>query len=253
MYYVILTSLWKDSGSIVHVEKMCVLLRVRAIKHAICSLPLVPNAQRANLTLSSNPLNWKGTNAYGLYSTSDKPIHFINAYVEWCSIDFESILFVSPISFNPPPISAPVSPSLHPTDGLPLTEHWHQMCSSSVDSGTSWAECASGSVNENGFAVCVCVCTCCLLWFSGMWQLGNAPWVRVLRMSHIKLHCSSTQPCSAQQQTHQGWNHTPTHPEWTHTLSLHCIPITSFHQAVCFSFVSHNPQPYSYIIIYSFL
>lgn len=31
------------------------------------------------------------------------------------------------------------------------------MCSPSVGSGTSWAQCASGSVNENGCAVCACV------------------------------------------------------------------------------------------------
>lgn len=52
-----------------------------------------------------------------------------------------------------------VPPSTQP-DGLPLTEHWHQMCCSRVGSGTSWAECASGSVNENGCAVCVGVCVC---------------------------------------------------------------------------------------------
>lgn len=42
------------------------------------------------------------------------------------------------------------------------------MCSSSVEPGTSWAECASGSVNENGCALppslslceCACVCVC---------------------------------------------------------------------------------------------
>lgn len=33
-------------GSIIHVEKTCVMLRVRAIKQAICSLPLAPNAPR---------------------------------------------------------------------------------------------------------------------------------------------------------------------------------------------------------------
>lgn len=140
-------------------------------------------------------------------------VHMLNGAVSMMRVLF---FIVSPISFDSP-ISVPVSPSLHPTDGLPITEHWHQMCSSSVDSGTSWAECASGSVNENGCAVCVCVavcmCVCCLLWFSGMWQLGNSLWVRVSRVSHSELHCSSTQPCSAQQQTHQGWNYTATHPE----------------------------------------
>lgn len=63
-------------GNIIHVEKMCVLLTVRAIKHAICSLPLAPNAQSANLNLTSNPLTRKRTNARRVYSASDKQIHF---------------------------------------------------------------------------------------------------------------------------------------------------------------------------------
>lgn len=52
------------------------------------------------------------------------------------------------------------------------------MCSSSVDSGTSWAECASGSVNENGAAVCACVSVCgracacvCLLFTVVQWHV----------------------------------------------------------------------------------
>lgn len=175
---------------------MCVLLTVRAIKHAICSLPLAPNAQRANLTLTSNPLMRKRTNARRVYSASDKQIHSLCAYVEWYSIDQSPIFAVSPISFDSPSLFLSPPPSIQP-DGLPLTEHWHQMCSSSVDSGTSWAECASGSVNENGSAVCACVCVCCLLWFSGMWQLGNSLWVRVSRVSHSELRCSSTQPWGA--------------------------------------------------------
>lgn len=86
MYYVILSSpSWKPRGqcrgSIIHVEEMRVLLRVGAIKHAICSLPLAPKAQRANLTLTSNPLTRKSTNARRVYGASDKQIHFfIGAY-----------------------------------------------------------------------------------------------------------------------------------------------------------------------------
>lgn len=86
MCYVILSSpSWKPRGqcrgSIIHVEGMRVLLRVGAIKHAICSLPLAPKAQRANLTLTSNPLTRKSTNARRVYGASDKQIHFfIGAY-----------------------------------------------------------------------------------------------------------------------------------------------------------------------------
>ena len=81
MYYVILSSpSWKPRGqwrgSIIHVEETRVLLRVGAIKHAICSLPLAPKAQRANLTLTSNPLTRKSTNARRVYGASDKQIHF---------------------------------------------------------------------------------------------------------------------------------------------------------------------------------
>lgn len=192
---------------------MCVLLRVGAIKHTICSLPLALNAQRANLTLTSNPLTRKRTNACRVYSTSNKQIHSLPAQVEWCSIDDENLIFiVSPIPFDSP-ISVPVPPPFHPTDGLPLTEHWHQMCSSSVDSGTSWAECASGSVNENGCAVCVCVC---VLFTVVQWYVtvgGTLCGWGFSSVSLSELHCSSTQPCSAQQQNHQGWNYTATHPE----------------------------------------
>lgn len=91
-------------GSIIHVEKMCVLLSIGAIKHAICSLPLAPNAQRANLTLTSNPLTRKRTNACTVCSAFDKQIHFLCAYVEWCSIDDESPIFLlSPQSLLTPP------------------------------------------------------------------------------------------------------------------------------------------------------
>lgn len=38
------------------------------------------------------------------------------------------------------------------------------MCSPSVGSGTSWAQCASGSVNENGCAVCACVRAAVVQW-----------------------------------------------------------------------------------------
>lgn len=38
------------------------------------------------------------------------------------------------------------------------------MCSPSVGSGTSWAQCASGSVNENGCAVCACVRATVVQW-----------------------------------------------------------------------------------------
>lgn len=99
-------------------------------------------------------------------------------------------------------VLSPLSPPSTQPDGLPLTEHWHQMCSSSVDSGTSWVECASGSVNENGYAVCVRVCLY-LLWFSGMWQLGNSLWVRVfLEWATVR--------CSADQLRHVVLNSSPT-------------------------------------------
>lgn len=94
MYYVILSSLWKDNteGALFMLRR-CVFCTVGAIKHAICSLPLAPNAQRANLTLTSNPLTRKRTNACRVYSAFDKQIHFLCAYVEWCSIDDESPIF----------------------------------------------------------------------------------------------------------------------------------------------------------------
>lgn len=143
---------------------------------------------------------------------TNRSIFHVNASNGTVSI---RVLFsLSPRSLLTPPslfLSPPLPPSIQP-DGLPLTEQWHQMCSSSVDSGTSWAECASGSVNENGSAMCVCVCVVyCGSVACDSW--GNSLWVRVSRVSHSELHCSSTQPCSAQQHTHQGWNYTATHPE----------------------------------------
>lgn len=94
MYYVILSSPVEEQGqyrgSIIHVEKMCVLLRAGAIKHAICSLPLAPNAQRANLTLTSNPLTRKRTNARRACSASDvtnTSSFFMHVYVGWQGID----------------------------------------------------------------------------------------------------------------------------------------------------------------------
>lgn len=123
MCYVILGSPWKPKGQyrgrIIHVEKTCVLLR--AIKHAICSLPLAPNAQSANLTLTSNPLTRKRTNARTVYSTSDKQIHFLCECVEWHSIDESPIFVASPISFDSPSLFLSPPPSIQP-DGLPLTE-----------------------------------------------------------------------------------------------------------------------------------
>lgn len=136
-------------------------------------------------------------------------------------------------------VLSPLSPPSTQPDGLPLTEHWHQMCSSSVDSGTSWVECASGSVNENGYAVCVRVCLY-LLWFSGMWQLGNSLWVRVFfRVSHSEMQCRSTQACSAQQLTHQGWNYTATHPELTNS-SLFFLFFISVELSVTTSIFPHT-------------
>lgn len=144
---------------------------------------------------------------------------FFNAHTSDGTVSMRSLFLLSPqtsLDF-PTLVLSPLSPPSTQPDGLPLTEHWHQMCSSSVDSGTSWVECASGSVNENGYAVCVRVCLY-LLWFSGMWQLGNSLWVRVFfRVSHSEMQCRSTQACSAQQLTHQGWNYTATHPELTNS------------------------------------
>lgn len=115
MYYVILSSLWKmednTERALFMLRKTRVLLRVGAIKYAICSLPLVPNAQRANLTLTSNPLTQKRPNAHRVYSTSDKQIHFSCAYVEWHSID-EGPIFLPNLFWLP--VSVPVSPFLHP-------------------------------------------------------------------------------------------------------------------------------------------
>ena len=56
-------------GSIIHVEKMFFffLLRIRAIKRVLCLLPLAPNALRENLTLTSNPLTQKRSNALRVY------------------------------------------------------------------------------------------------------------------------------------------------------------------------------------------
>lgn len=157
-----------------------------------------------NLTLTSNPLTRKRTNARWACSTSHKQIHFFNAHTSDGTVSMRSLFLLSPqtsLDF-PTLVLSPLSPPSTQPDGLPLTEHWHQMCSSSVDSGTSWVECASGSVNENGYAVCVRVCLY-LLWFSGMWQLGNSLWVRVfLEWATVR--------CSADQLRHVVLNSSPT-------------------------------------------
>lgn len=59
MYYVILSSQWKDNTKRTITLKRCVLCW-ESIKHAVCSLPLAPNAQRTNLHLTSNPLTRRG-------------------------------------------------------------------------------------------------------------------------------------------------------------------------------------------------
>lgn len=101
IYYVMFGSQWKAKDNIARALFMlgrCMfLLRVRAIKHDICSLPLAPNAQSANLTLIFNPLTWKRTNARRAwaYSTSNKQIQFVFAYTEWYSIDECPVFVVS--------------------------------------------------------------------------------------------------------------------------------------------------------------
>lgn len=89
-----------------------VLLRVRAIKHAVCSLPLAPNAHRANLTLTSNPLTQARTNARRVYSSSDNLIHFLYAYVEWQNIDENPLFLLSPQSLLTPPLFLSPPPSI---------------------------------------------------------------------------------------------------------------------------------------------
>lgn len=178
-------------------------------------------------------------------------VHMLNGAVSMMRVLF---FIVSPISFDSP-ISVPVSPSLHPTDGLPITEHWHQMCSSSVDSGTSWAECASGSVNENGCAVCVCAVYCgsvaCDSWGT-LCGWGFREWATAsctaVQLSHAVLNSKPTKVETIQQ---------PIQNKHTHTLSLsklypHNIFLSGSLFFICRA-VSHNPHPSSYIIIYSFL
>lgn len=99
------------------------------------------------------------------------------------------------------PLTCPsFPPSSTRPDGLPLTEHWHQMCSSGIDSETSWAQCASGSVNENGCALCVHVCVSVA---HRGWQLGNS--VGDSFSEWATASCSSTHACSKQQHALQGW------------------------------------------------
>lgn len=164
-----------------------------------------------------------------------------------------------PISFDSPSLSLSPPPFIQP-DGLPLTEHWHQMCSSSADSGTSWAECASGSVNENGSAVCVRVCVrawvgvCCVSVACDSWGTlcgwGFREW--------------ATASCTAAQLSRAVLNSTPTKVETIQlpiqnklSLSLRCTPLNILLSGRFFFFirraVSHNPHLSSYIIIYSFL
>lgn len=125
MYYVILSPRGSQrtqyGGSIIHVEKMCVLLR--AIKHAICALPLAPEAQSANLTLTCNPLTRKRTNARRVYSIHPTNINFFSfcESVGCRSIDESPVLAVSPISFDFPSLFLSPPSSIQP-DGLPLTE-----------------------------------------------------------------------------------------------------------------------------------
>lgn len=173
------------------------------------------------------------------------------------SIDESPVFLVSPISSDSPSLFLSPPPSIQP-DGLPLTEQWHQMCSSSVDSGTSWAECASGSVNENGSAVCVYACVClCVLFTVVQWHVtvggtlcgwGFREW--------------ATASCTAAQLSHAVLNSTPTKVETIqlpiqNKHSLYIVsPCTSCYLPFCFFIcraVSHNPHLPSYIIIYSFL
>lgn len=94
-------------GSIIHAMKMRVQLRVRAIKHSICSLPLATNAQRENLTWTSNPLTRKRTNALRVQccctcSISDKQIHFLCAYIKQHRIDGSFFYFWQMLSPQSP-------------------------------------------------------------------------------------------------------------------------------------------------------
>lgn len=114
------------------------------------------------------------------------------------------------------------------------------MCSSSVDSGTSWVECASGSVNENGYAVCVCACVfvfTVVQWHVTVGELSVGE--GFFRVSHSEMQCRSTQACSAQQLTHQGWNYTATHPELTNS-SLFFLFFISVELSVTTSIFPHT-------------
>lgn len=125
----------------------------------------------------------------------------------FCCLSFESpsLFLAPPLSFQP--------------DGLPLTEHWHQMCSSSVNSGTSWAECASGSVNENGCAVLrVCVCVFSLFtvvqWHVTVGELSvgeafkSEPQRAALQLNSA-MQCSTTHPPQLEVYSHPSRINTP--------------------------------------------
>lgn len=210
---------------------MCVLLRVGAIKHSICWLPLAPNAQRENLTLTSNPLTRKRTNALGVYvalhltnKSISMCIHWTVQY-QWETCQWESLLTCS----------CRLPPSAQP-DGLPLTEHWHQMCSSRVDLGTSWAECASGSVNENGCAECVCVRVLFTVvqWDVTVWEPSVGEVFFFFSFLFFVFSEWATASCAAAQFSHAAHNSTPppclenkaAHLQQTH--STYCTEILCF-------------------------
>lgn len=173
-------------------------------------------------------------------------------------------LLSPPTSFDSPvyvPVS-PLPPSLPPSNQMasPLTEHWHQMCSSSVGSGTSWAECASGSVNENGSAcarVCVCMRVCVLFtvvqWHVtvGKLSVGEGFKSEPLQLNSA-MQCSTAHPPRLKLYSYPSRINALSLP---FCLSLHCIPLNIlvfFFFFICRA-VSHNPHLPSYIIIYSFL
>ena len=140
------------------------------------------------------------------------PPHLVSPNIFWCPPLF-------PVSPQPPSVSIQA-------DGLPLTEHWHQMCSSSVDSGTSWAECASGSVNENGSAVHLCVCVCvyvCVLFTVVQWHVtvGGSlrGWGFFWEPQRVALQLNSAMQRST---AHPPWLKPYSYPSRinTHTLSL---------------------------------
>lgn len=247
MYYVILSSQWKDNTKRTITLKRCVLCW-ESIKRAVCSLPLAPNAQRTNLHLTSNPLTRRGlmhaeytVYTIGYIQTVKKTLYMC---IHWkMQSPKESPVLLSPKFLLTPHLCSHLSPPCRlPTDGLPLTEHWHQMCSSSVDSGTSWAECASGSVNESGSALCALVCVCMLVCAVCCRSVACDSWETLcgwglLTVSHSELHCSSTQPCSAQQQTH----HIQLPIQNKHSPSIYFVSPASFYRAVCFIICLSQP------------